>query len=66
MVTDSSLQSFVDDVKADLAPLNYALVLKEPSTFDEVYPHFAIKTKGHAFQSMGLPPRSDNPDEVVM
>jgi acyl-CoA synthetase (AMP-forming)/AMP-acid ligase II len=66
IVTESSLQSLVDDVTAELAALNYALVAKELPTLDKVYPHLATETKGHAFEPIGLPLRSDNPDEVVM
>jgi acyl-CoA synthetase (AMP-forming)/AMP-acid ligase II len=66
IVTESSLQSLVDDVKAELAASGYALAVKELPTLDTIYPHLASETTKHEFEPIALPPRSGNPNEVVM
>jgi acyl-CoA synthetase (AMP-forming)/AMP-acid ligase II len=66
IVTESSFRSLLDDVKAELASSDYSLQIQELPTMDAIYPHLAQETTKHEFEAIALPPRSDNPDEVVM
>jgi acyl-CoA synthetase (AMP-forming)/AMP-acid ligase II len=66
IVTESSLDSLVNDVKAELASSDYDLNIHELPSLSDIYPHLSQESQDDAFEPILLSSRTESPDDAVL
>jgi acyl-CoA synthetase (AMP-forming)/AMP-acid ligase II len=66
IVTESSLEALVKDVKEELDSSGYALEIQELPLLIDIYPYLARESKSDAFEPLPPSSRVESPDDVVL